>query len=68
MSNTERTPYPSPLVWWGLWKSPHGLPLQGHHVWDAWGRWVGVYESHRRAEAEADAVRTDPRPPSASRT
>lgn len=65
---TTKPPYPSPLVWWGLWKSDQGLNLKGHHVWDPWGRWVGVYATRGRAEAEASLVRTAPSPPSASRT
>lgn len=45
--------YPNPLVWLGTWKTPEGLWLDGFHVWDMCGRWIGVYRSSSRAQAEA---------------
>lgn len=45
--------YPSPLVWLGTWRTPGGLLIDGFHVWDVMGKWVGVYRSCTRAKAEA---------------
>jgi hypothetical protein len=47
------TTYPTPLVWFGTWESPEGLFLQGYHVWDRMGKWIGVYQSICRAVAES---------------
>ena len=47
------TIYPAPLIWVGTWKSPRGHHFNGHHVWDRRGRWVGVYHTFTRAQAEA---------------
>lgn len=46
-------PYPSPLIWHGTWPSPTGLMLNGFHVWNCMGQWVGVYHTCHRASAEA---------------
>lgn len=51
MNNKAR--YPSPLVWLGTWRTPEGLLIDGFHVWDVQGKWVGVYKSSSRAKAEA---------------
>jgi hypothetical protein len=45
--------YAAPLVWLGTWPSPTGLMLNGFHVWDREGQWVGVYDTCHRASAEA---------------
>ena len=47
------TIYSAPLIWAGTWKSPRGHLFNGHHVWDRRGRWVGVYHTLTRAQAEA---------------
>ena len=44
--------YPSPLVWGGVWTTPTGLSLDGFHLWDRRGRWVGCYKTRSRATAE----------------
>ena len=44
-------PYPTPLIWIGSWHSPAGLLLDGFHVWDRAGAWVGVYTNHSKARA-----------------
>jgi len=44
--------YPSTLVWRGVWKTPLGLLLDGFHVWDRYGRWVGCYKTQSRAVAQ----------------
>jgi hypothetical protein len=43
--------YRSYIVWLGTWESKGGLYLNGFHVWDKNGEWVGVYETHSRARA-----------------
>ena len=45
--------YPTPIVWTGTWRNPSGLHFNGFHVWDRKGRWVGVYRTYSRAQAEA---------------
>ena len=50
----EKDLYPSTLVWLGTWKTPHGLILNGFHVWCKQGTWKGVYNSFFRARAEAN--------------
>ena len=47
------TSYASPLVWFGIWKTPLGLIMQGFHVWNRLGAWHGVYKTCGRATAEA---------------
>lgn len=46
-------PYPTPIIWIGTWSTPVGLLLDGFHVWDRTGRWVGVYTTHSKAVAHA---------------
>ena len=48
--------YPSYLVWLGTWKSNAGLILEGFHVWDESGEWVGVYGTYSRAYAHTRSV------------
>lgn len=45
--------YPSNLVWLGTWPTPQGLVMDGFHVWDRDGTWVGVYRTYSRAKAHA---------------
>ena len=45
--------YPSALVWNGIWETPDGLCIDGFHLWDRRGRWVGVYKTFSRATSEA---------------
>lgn len=45
--------YETTLVWYGTWQTPQGLSLDGFHVWDIQGRWVGVYKTFKRATSEA---------------
>jgi len=45
--------YPTPLVWFGIWRTPTGLIMQGFHVWNKHGFWHGVYKTCNRASAEA---------------
>ena len=45
--------YPSALVWCGVWRSPRGLSLDGFHLWDRRGKWVGCYKTRSRALAHA---------------
>ena len=51
------TLYSSPLVWFGIWKTPDGFVLQGFHVWNRFGGWHGVYKTCSRAGAEAYSMR-----------
>lgn len=45
--------FDAPLVWYGTWNTPNGMRLNGFHVWDMSGRWVGVYKTQSRAISEA---------------
>lgn len=45
--------YPTPLVWLGTWSIAGGMCVNGFHVWDRFGNWVGVYQTSRRAVMEA---------------
>ena len=51
------TPYSKPLVWFGSWKNGQGLKLQGFHVWNKRGEWVGCYHTQTRAHVEARSAR-----------
>lgn len=44
-------PYPTPLIWIGSWRTPAGLLLDGFHVWNRAGEWIGVYPTLSRAKA-----------------
>jgi len=48
--------YPSYLVWLGTWRSTGGLMLEGFHVWDRRGEWIGVYDTYSRAHAHTRSV------------
>jgi hypothetical protein len=52
-----KTSYPTPLVWFGVWKTPYGIKLEGFHVWNRRGNWHGVYKTCTRAGSEAHLVR-----------
>jgi len=45
--------YPTPLIWIGTWPTPTGLMLDGFHVWNRAGEWIGVYPTHTKARAHA---------------
>ena len=49
--------YAKPLVWFGSWNNDQGLKLQGFHVWNKAGKWVGCYHTKTRAEVEARCAR-----------
>jgi hypothetical protein len=49
--------YPASLVWFGIWKTPSGLVINGFHVWNNRGGWHGVYNTCGRATAEAFRVK-----------
>jgi hypothetical protein len=40
----------------GTYYTPSGLLLSGFHLYRQ-GKWVGTYQSHRRARAEAQSLR-----------
>ena len=46
------TLYPSPLVWCGVWETPTGLVIDGFHLWNRKGAWIGVYHTYSRAVAQ----------------
>jgi hypothetical protein len=41
--------YSGSIVWLGVWETPEGLSINGFHVWDRYGEWVGVYPTHSKA-------------------
>lgn len=45
--------YPTPLIWLGTWKISKDKALNGYHVWNQKGLWIGVYKTKIRASAEA---------------
>jgi len=51
------TLYSSPLVWFGIWKTPTGINLEGFHVWNRFGIWHGVYKTCSRAGAEVHQMK-----------
>jgi len=48
--------YETPLVWFGVWRTPEGRVLSGFHVWGRDGCWKGAYKTCTRARAEANQL------------
>ena len=51
MEAVANYPFPTPLIWTGAHKVKD-LVLEGHHLWDRAGHWVGCYKTATRASAE----------------